>query len=234
MVVGSQGSLDFCNTMGCAGYDVYKLLQKRSKWVNDLVLITFYKPLIDINTVSFQSKKAMRWGGFHLFAYVEYGLTVILPCTDSANNQWTCRANRYKLWCVQNLVGDADCNYDMLGDVGWLEFGSMDQDGKPSRTSRHLVGCSLASWAPDVYKKLGVGGGCCVFTDMFYIVIGLIVIIATEGLPYWAPNIESMEVNSESNPLERKDAEGPSLDESLENKEHLDVDSCDSDSPKNV
>ncbi|GKD79640.1 hypothetical protein Tco_1342261, partial [Tanacetum coccineum] len=29
-----------------------------------------------------------------------------------------------------------------------------------------------------------------------------------------------------------KDAEGPSLDESLENKEHLDVDSCDSDSPK--
>ncbi|GKB87087.1 hypothetical protein Tco_0959359 [Tanacetum coccineum] len=43
-----------------------------------------------------------------------------------------------------------------------------------------------------------------------------------------------MEVNSESNPLERKDAEGPSLDESLENEEHLDVDSCDSDSPKNV
>ncbi|GKG65261.1 hypothetical protein Tco_0671450, partial [Tanacetum coccineum] len=36
-----------------------------------------------------------------------------------------------------------------------------------------------------------------------------------------------MEVNSESNPLERKDAEGPSLDESLENEEHLDVDSCD-------
>ncbi|GKA63523.1 hypothetical protein Tco_0763129 [Tanacetum coccineum] len=43
-----------------------------------------------------------------------------------------------------------------------------------------------------------------------------------------------MEVNSESNPLERKDAEGSSLDESLENEEHLDVDSCDSDSPKNV
>ncbi|GJX40159.1 hypothetical protein Tco_0255149 [Tanacetum coccineum] len=58
-------------------------------------------------------------------------------------------------------------------------------------------------------------------------------IIATE-FAYWAPNIESMEVNSESNPLERKDAEGPSLDESLENEEHLDVDSCDSDSPKNV
>ncbi|GKC79799.1 hypothetical protein Tco_1130573 [Tanacetum coccineum] len=58
-------------------------------------------------------------------------------------------------------------------------------------------------------------------------------IIATE-FAYWAPNIESMEVNSESNPLERKDVEGPSLDESLENVEHLDVDSYDSDSPKNV
>ncbi|GJW21683.1 hypothetical protein Tco_0032305 [Tanacetum coccineum] len=58
-------------------------------------------------------------------------------------------------------------------------------------------------------------------------------IIATE-FAYWAPNIESMEVNSESNPLERKDAEGPSLDESLENEEHLDVDSCDSDSPKKL
>ncbi|GKG06974.1 hypothetical protein Tco_0329943, partial [Tanacetum coccineum] len=34
--------------------------------------------------------------------------------------------------------------------------------------------------------------------------------------------------------MERKDAEGPSLNESLENEEHLDVDSCDSDSPKNV
>nr|GEV77474.1 zinc finger CCCH domain-containing protein 20 [Tanacetum cinerariifolium] len=43
-----------------------------------------------------------------------------------------------------------------------------------------------------------------------------------------------MEVNFESNPLERKDAEGLSLDESLENEEHLDVNSCDSDSHKNV
>ncbi|GKG04644.1 hypothetical protein Tco_0315031, partial [Tanacetum coccineum] len=49
-------------------------------------------------------------------------------------------------------------------------------------------------------------------------------IIATE-FGYWAPNIESIEVNSESNPLKRKDAEGPSLNESLENEEHLDVDS---------
>ncbi|GKB67069.1 hypothetical protein Tco_0928481 [Tanacetum coccineum] len=35
---------------------------------------------------------------------------------------------------------------------------------------------------------------------------------------YWAAQYESLEVNSESNPLERKDAEGPSLDESLENE----------------
>ncbi|GJV40733.1 hypothetical protein Tco_1419173 [Tanacetum coccineum] len=46
-------------------------------------------------------------------------------------------------------------------------------------------------------------------------------IIATE-FAYWAPNIESIEVNSESNPLERKDAEGPSLDESLEMRSIMD------------
>ncbi|GJT06697.1 hypothetical protein Tco_0841159 [Tanacetum coccineum] len=78
----------------------------------------------------------------------------------------------------------------------------------------------MASWAPEVYKKLGGRWGSSVFTDM----------VSDEPMShgkfaYWAPNIESMEVNSESNPLERKDAEGHSLDESLENKEHLDVDS---------
>ncbi|GJS45941.1 5-oxoprolinase-like protein [Tanacetum coccineum] len=85
-------------------------------------------------------------------------------------------------------------------------------------------------------------GKVCVLTESLHRVIESFIvsyrnrtyrIIATE-FAYWAPNIESMEVNSESNPLERKDAEGPSLDESLENEEHLDVDSCDSDSPKNV
>ncbi|GKG29822.1 hypothetical protein Tco_0419720, partial [Tanacetum coccineum] len=85
-------------------------------------------------------------------------------------------------------------------------------------------------------------GKVCVLTESLHRVIESFIvlyrnrtyrIIATE-FAYWAPNIESMEVNSESNPLEWKDAEGPSLDESLENEEHLDVDSCDSDSPKNV
>ncbi|GJT46133.1 RNA-directed DNA polymerase, eukaryota [Tanacetum coccineum] len=165
----------------------------------------------------------------------------------------------------------------------WLEFDSMDQ-AESVKTSKalkeiflefkdvshdfipdercvwiDLVGLPLASWAPEVYKKLGGRWGSSVFTDMVSdgpmshgkvcvlteslhrVIESFIVsyrnrtyrIIATE-FAYWAPNIESMEVNSESNPLERKDAEGPSLDESLENEEHLDVDSCDSDSPKNV
>ncbi|GKG01900.1 hypothetical protein Tco_0306605, partial [Tanacetum coccineum] len=81
-------------------------------------------------------------------------------------------------------------------------------------------------------------GKVCVLTESLHRVIESFIvlyrnrtyrIIATE-FAYWAPNIESIEVNFESNPLERKDAEGPSL----ENEEHLDVDSCDLDSFKNV
>ncbi|GKB78654.1 hypothetical protein Tco_0945549 [Tanacetum coccineum] len=111
----------------------------------------------------------------------------------------------------------------------FLEFKDVSHDFIPDERCVwiDLVGLPLASWAPEVYKKLGGRWGSSVFTDMTYR------IIATE-FAYWAPNIESIEVNSESNPLERKDAEGPSLDESLENEEHLDVDSCDSDSHKNV
>ncbi|GJS07180.1 RNA-directed DNA polymerase, eukaryota [Tanacetum coccineum] len=155
----------------------------------------------------------------------------------------------------------------------WLEFDSMDQveSVKTSKALKEiflefkdvshdfipdercvwidLVGLPLASWAPEVYKKLGGRWGSSVFTDMVSdgpmshgkvcvlteslhrVIESFIVsyrnrtyrIIATE-FAYWAPNIESMEVNSESNPLERKDAEGPSLDESLENEEqYLDV-----------
>ncbi|GKA23833.1 5-oxoprolinase-like protein [Tanacetum coccineum] len=157
----------------------------------------------------------------------------------------------------------------------WLEFDSMDQveSVKTSKALKEiflefkdvshdfipdercvwidLVGLPLASWAPEVYKKLGGRWGSSVFTDMVSngpmshgkvcvlteslhrVIESFIVsyrnrtyrIIATE-FAYWAPNIESMEVNSESNPLERKDAEGPSLDESLENEEHLDSAFC--------
>ncbi|GJR24722.1 RNA-directed DNA polymerase, eukaryota [Tanacetum coccineum] len=141
----------------------------------------------------------------------------------------------------------------------WLEFDSMDQVERV-KTSKAPGGVlPLASWAPEVYKKLGGRWGSSVFTDMVSdgpmshgkvcvlteslhrVIESFIVsyrnrtyrIIATE-FAYWAPNIESMEVNSESNFSGKEDAEGPSLDESLENEEHLDVDSCDSDSPKNV
>ncbi|GJY52465.1 transport protein Sec61 subunit alpha-like protein [Tanacetum coccineum] len=138
---------------------------------------------------------------------------------------------------------------DMLGDVGFcLEFDYMDQVEKRQELQGFIKEIflefndvftilfqmkmsldrpggllPLASWALEVYKKLGGRWGSSVFTDM-----------VSDGpmshgkFAYWAPNIESMEVNSESNPLERKDAEGPSLDESLEIEEHLDVDSCDS------
>lgn len=143
----------------------------------------------------------------------------------------------------------------------FLEFKDASHDFIPDERCVwiDLVGMPLGSWAPKVYKKLGGWWGSSVFTDMVSdgpmshgkvcvlteslhrVLESFIVsyrnrnyrIIATE-FAYWAPNIESMEVNSESNPLDRKDVEGPSLDESLENEEHLDVDSYDSDSPKNV
>ncbi|GJY85579.1 hypothetical protein Tco_0499605 [Tanacetum coccineum] len=143
----------------------------------------------------------------------------------------------------------------------FLEFKDVSHDFIPDERCVwiDLVGLPLASWAPEVYKKLGGRWGSSVFTDMVSdgpmshgkvcvlteslhrVIESFIVsyrnrtyrIIATE-FAYWAPNIESMEVNSESNFSGKEDAEGPSLDESLENEEHLDVDSCDSDSPKNV
>ncbi|GJV33970.1 nucleotide-binding alpha-beta plait domain-containing protein [Tanacetum coccineum] len=114
----------------------------------------------------------------------------------------------------------------------WLEFDSMDQveSVKTSKALKEiflefkdvshdfipdercvwidLVGLPLASWAPEVYKKLGGRWGSSVFTDM---------------------------VNSESKPSGKKDANGPSFGMKVfENDEHLDVDSCDSESPKNV
>ncbi|GJT70560.1 RNA-directed DNA polymerase, eukaryota [Tanacetum coccineum] len=114
-------------------------------------------------------------------------------------------------------------------DVGLRYVGGHERCG----LDRNLVGLPWTSWAQRFIRR-------CVVAVGKQRVYGYVSyrnrtyrIIATE-FAYWAPNIESMEVNSESNPLERKDAEGPSLDESLENEEHLDVDSCDSDSPKNV
>ncbi|GJZ49289.1 hypothetical protein Tco_0603479 [Tanacetum coccineum] len=92
----------------------------------------------------------------------------------------------------------------------FLEFKDVSHDFIPDERCVwiDLVGLPLASWAPEVYKKL-------VVESLHRVIESFIVsyrnrtyrIIATE-FAYWAPNIESMEVNSESNPLERKDAEG--------------------------
>nr|GEX29439.1 RNA-directed DNA polymerase, eukaryota [Tanacetum cinerariifolium] len=100
-----------------------------------------------------------------------------------------------------------------------------------------LVGLPLASWAPEVYNKLGGQWGCSVFTDMVNdgpLSYGKVCVL-TESLhrvlesfkvsyrnrsycitatefAYWAPNIESKEEKSMTDSLERKDNEGPSLD----------------------
>nr|GEV86617.1 zinc finger CCCH domain-containing protein 20 [Tanacetum cinerariifolium] len=120
-----------------------------------------------------------------------------------------------------------------------------------------LVGMPLASWAPDVYKKLGGRWGSSVFTDMvndgplshgkvFVLTESLhrvlesfkvsyrnrsYCITATE-FAYWASNIESTDDKSVTDSLERKDDEGPSLDGGPKHEEPLDVDNCDSVSSK--
>ncbi|GKA68099.1 hypothetical protein Tco_0768016 [Tanacetum coccineum] len=120
-----------------------------------------------------------------------------------------------------------------------------------------LVGLPLASWAPEVYKKLGGRWGCSVFTDMVNdgpMSHGKVCVL-TESLhrvlesfkasyrnqsycitatefAYWVPNIESMEDKSTTDSLERKNDEGPSLDGGSEHEEPLDVDNCDSVSSK--
>nr|GEV35179.1 reverse transcriptase domain-containing protein [Tanacetum cinerariifolium] len=82
-----------------------------------------------------------------------------------------------------------------------------------------LVGLPLASWALEVYKKLGGRWGCSVFTDM----------VNDGPLSHGkAPNIESKEDKSMTDSLERKDDEGPSLDGGPKHEEPLDVDNCDS------
>nr|GEW42635.1 ARID DNA-binding domain-containing protein [Tanacetum cinerariifolium] len=86
-----------------------------------------------------------------------------------------------------------------------------------------LVGLPLASWAPEVYKKLGGRWGCNVVTDM----------VNDGPLSHGkAPNIESTKDKSMIDSLERKDDKGPSLEGGPEHEEPLDVDNCDSVSSK--
>nr|GEV79453.1 ribonuclease H-like domain-containing protein [Tanacetum cinerariifolium] len=120
-----------------------------------------------------------------------------------------------------------------------------------------LVGLPLASWALEVYKKLGGRWGCSVFTDMVNdgpLSHGKVCVL-TESLhrvlesfkvsyrnrsyciiatkfAYWTPNTKSTEDKSMTNSLERKDDEGPSLDGGRKHEEPLDVDNCDSVSSK--
>ncbi|GKB39652.1 hypothetical protein Tco_0884594 [Tanacetum coccineum] len=78
----------------------------------------------------------------------------------------------------------------------FLEFKDVSRDFIPNERCVwiDLVGLPLASWAPEVYKKLGGRWGSSVFSGMF---------------GYWtAPNIESCKVNSSLIPQwEWKDAE---------------------------
>ncbi|GKA44565.1 hypothetical protein Tco_0737289 [Tanacetum coccineum] len=95
------------------------------------------------------------------------------------------------------------------------------------------VGLPLASWAPEVYRSWGFGGvsrACLRIGNVNDLCLNL----EDTECDIGAPILESMEVIPCLILWKGKDAEGPSLDESLENVEHLDVDSCDSDSPKNV
>ncbi|GJV06265.1 hypothetical protein Tco_1343921 [Tanacetum coccineum] len=90
---------------------------------------------------------------------------------------------------------------DKVGDVWvWLELRLLDPSGKSQDFKGNLVGMPLASWAPEVHKKLEV-----------------------RRLHIGAPNsgIDGR-VNSEST-LFWKGLMQRVFDESLENEEHLDV-----------
>ncbi|GJS09225.1 putative soluble epoxide hydrolase [Tanacetum coccineum] len=118
--------------------------------------------------------------------------------------------NTYKYMLEQNLWGLSDINKVTLGLVGialWIKW-------KRQGLQRALKEIFLK-----VYKKLGGrwGKAAC-----------LRVMVSDRPMSLRRRSIPSLIL------WKGKDAEGPSLDESLENEEHLDVDSCDSDSPKNV
>ncbi|GKA07261.1 hypothetical protein Tco_0686485 [Tanacetum coccineum] len=112
---------------------------------------------------------------------------------------------------------------DMLRELGLCGIDSMDK-WKASRLQRRcvwidMVGLPLGIMGSEVSKKLGgpVGKAAC---------LRICFILAPNMNRWWS--LRSLIL------WKGRNAEGPSLDESLENKEHLDVDSCDSDSPKNV
>ncbi|GJT77208.1 hypothetical protein Tco_1043933 [Tanacetum coccineum] len=147
-------------------------------------------------------------------------------------------------------VGVSNCNkvYKEAGNEAVMSISvddCIDLDGKERSIlakvkdlSRKMcldrpVGLPLASWAPEVYRSWGFGGvsrACLRIGNVNDLCLNL----EDTECDIGAPILESMEVIPCLILWKGKDAEGPSLDESLENEEHLDVDSCDSDSPKNV
>nr|GEW65934.1 hypothetical protein [Tanacetum cinerariifolium] len=213
-----QDLWDSCNQWGVV-IDVY-IAAKRSKSGHRFRFVRF-KKVNDINLLV-SNLRATWMGGFHLFAdMAKYGRTnnrLEERSGDSKPNEDDCidldgmeRSILAKVESVKNskvlnelFLELKDVSYDFILDERcvWMD----------------LVGLPLASWAPEVYKKLGGRWGCSVFTDM-----------VNDGLLSHekALNIESTEDKSMTNSLERKDDEGPSLDGGPKHEEPLDVDNYD-------
>ncbi|GKD88561.1 hypothetical protein Tco_1364068 [Tanacetum coccineum] len=136
---------------------------------------------------------------------------------DKSGKYGTCNAGA-------ESVGVSDCNkgFDDVGlryvkrTLGLLDstYGS---SGK-RQASKALKEIFFEFKTQRFIRSLGGRGGRAVFSDM---------VKSLGPMSIWEGQFELIL-------MERIDAEGPSLEESLENEDHLDVDSCDSDSPKNV
>ncbi|GJS62201.1 hypothetical protein Tco_0656985 [Tanacetum coccineum] len=137
----------------------------------------------------------------------------------------TCRANTGTSNVEQNLVGvDVGLSGDMFGGVGlgWeLTYGSSGKS-KTSKVLNRDIG--VHSCFSRFYSMM---------KDVFWIRPGGSA-IGIHGLQRFVPYESLHRVNEVLYSFISKDEWVSSLDESLENEEHLDVDSCDSDSPKNV
>ncbi|GJZ94656.1 hypothetical protein Tco_0666859 [Tanacetum coccineum] len=151
---------------------------------------------------------------FHLFSDVaKYGRTYNRPVERSGDGKPSWTFGQYGTLMLEHNLGVSDCN------KVWLEFDSMDQV-ESVKTFKGTGGSAIVIMAPGK-ESFRVS-----YRNRTYR------IIATE-FASWRPILNRWCQIPSLMPLERR-CRGPSLDESLENEEHLDVDSCDSDSPKNV
>ncbi|GJV52951.1 hypothetical protein Tco_1448692 [Tanacetum coccineum] len=155
-------------------------------------------------------------GGFHLFAdVVDVMVELIIDLWNvlgSATQSVTTWDNKIS-GHVEANTGYKIC-WGTLGLVGIRLYGS---SGKRQDFKGDLVDLAIASCGSRGFLRSWtvVGGGKQrLFTEYESFIVSYrnrtYRIIATE-FAYWAPNIESIEVNFESNPLERKDVEGPSF-----------------------